>query len=59
MHKTSWGATYGSLDFVSRARHPAQHLLRANLLSALLSNHLPNYRNLMSIYFALQAAKKS
>lgn len=28
-------------------------------LGALLSNHLPNYRNLMSSYFALQAAKKS
>lgn len=27
-------------------------------LGSLLSNHLPNYRNLMSSYFALQAAKK-
>ena len=31
----------------------------ARILGALLSNHLPNYRNLMSSYFALQAAKKS
>jgi hypothetical protein len=27
-------------------------------LGNLLSNHLPNYRNLMSSYHALQAAKK-
>lgn len=28
-------------------------------LAAILSNHLPNYRNLMTSYFALQAAKKA
>lgn len=28
-------------------------------LGNLLSNHLPNYRNLMTSYFALQAAKKT